>query len=71
MPSVASSAINRIDYIAEMREFHVVFTSGRRYRYLDVPPAIYLYLQFKNAASKGAFFNEAVRDAFEYEELHS
>ena len=69
MPSVASSAINRIDYIAEMRELHVVFTSGRRYRYLDVPPAI--YLQFKNAASKGAFFNEAVRDAFEYEELHS
>lgn len=69
MPSVVSSAIDRIDYIAETRELHVVFTSGRRYRYLDVPPG--LYMRFRNALSKGTFFNEAVRDAFEYEELPS
>jgi hypothetical protein len=65
MPHVASSAIDRLHYIAGERELHVVFVSGKRYRYFDGPPGI--YAQFLGAPSKGAYFNEAIRDRFEFE----
>jgi hypothetical protein len=39
-------------------------TSGRRYDYLDVPPDI--YAAFRRAFSKGQYFNQHIRDQYEY-----
>ena len=43
----------------------IEFPDGDVYRYFDVPPL--LYLQFIRAESMGAFFNERIRDRFQFE----
>jgi len=40
--------------------------SGRVYRYFDVPYSI--VEEFLSAESKGAYFNEQIRDMYAYEE---
>ncbi len=62
-----STAIRFHRYDAETRSLLIVFTSGRRYVYADVPQAI--ATAFDRAESKGTFFNAEVRDRFAYEEL--
>jgi lysyl-tRNA synthetase class 2 len=59
-----SSVIRAFHYEPTRKRLQVVFTSGRRYSYFAVPPE--LYEQFKHAASKGEFFNAAIRDHFPY-----
>lgn len=59
-----STVIRFYSYNAKSRALTIVFQSGRRYRYEDVPPAIY---EAMNAApSKGEFFNEHIRDKFTF-----
>jgi KTSC domain len=59
-----SSVIRWFDYSAPTRELLVVFQSGRRYTYLDVPEDIFLGMQA--APSKGEFFNANIRDHFQF-----
>jgi hypothetical protein len=66
MPAVESSAIARIGYREAARELDVTFNTGRAYVYFDVPP--HLYRAFLAAESKGAFFNEEIRDIYPYQE---
>jgi lysyl-tRNA synthetase class 2 len=42
----------------------VLFVSGKRYRYHDVPEET--YQSMKRAFSKGEFFNDHIRDRFEF-----
>jgi hypothetical protein len=42
-------------------------TGGRIYRYFDVPLSIYSELMA--AGSKGAYFNESIRDLYPFEEV--
>ena len=65
MPLVTSSVIQRMFYDAFARELDIVFTTGKTYRYFDVPPKI--YAGFVGAASKGEFFNRFIRDAYRFE----
>jgi hypothetical protein len=59
-----SAVIRSFDYDEERRELRVLFQSGKRYIYQDVPPEI--FVRVKAALSKGEFFNEHVRDQFAF-----
>lgn len=65
VPTVASSAILRIEYESGTRILHVTFRETGSYRYFDVPRAI--YEEFLAAPSKGQFFNERIRDRYPVE----
>ena len=60
-----STSIRKADYDPRTRVLTVWFVaSGRRYDYEDVPPET--YAAFRNAFSKGRFFNDHVRNRFRY-----
>ncbi len=62
-----STAIRALAYDADTRELWVTFVSGRRYRYADVLPGI--FEAFRDAPSRGAFFNHEIRDRYAFSEL--
>jgi hypothetical protein len=61
MPSMV---IRSIDYRAERRELEVLFTTGRRYLFHDVPPAA--ADAFRTARIKGRHFNKYVRGRYRF-----
>ena len=65
--AMPSSVIRFHRYDADTRTLLIVFTSGRRYVYRDVPAEI--AIAFGDADSKGTFFNAEIRDRFDYEEM--
>jgi hypothetical protein len=62
MPRVESSVMTYVDYNEHARELDIVFVSGKRYRYLDVPRKVYAALL--KADSKGEFFDDEIRDSY-------
>ena len=66
MIDVASSAIARIEYDELSQELIVTFTTGKTYTYFRVPPDV--HQEFLEAASKGRFFNESIRDHYRHAE---
>jgi hypothetical protein len=62
-----SSVIRFFRYAADTRELKVAFVSGRVYVYEDVPPEV--AAAFKEARSKGAFFNREIRDRYAYRDV--
>lgn len=62
-----STVIRRFDYRPETRELEVLFVTGRRYLYFDVPAEEVEAL--RSAFAKGAHFNRHIRDEYEYREL--
>ena len=62
-----STVIARSSYDAQSGRLTVQFVSGRRYLYFDVPPDV--AAQLDAAASKGGYFNRAVRDRYRFLEL--
>lgn len=61
-----SSVIRAYHYDPVERRLDVIFVSGRRYRYYDVPDEV--YGRMRRAFSKGAFFNAHIRDHFRFTE---
>jgi KTSC domain len=61
MPSIVICAFN---CNAARHELSIVFQSGRRYAYKDVPEAPYQGM--KAAFSKGEYFNIHIRDHFKF-----
>lgn len=59
-----SSVIRFFNYDPKKHELHIVFQSGRRYTYEEVPEKIYRAM--KSAFSKGEFFNTHIRDHFRF-----
>ncbi len=59
-----STVIRSFKYDAGSRHLLIVFQSGRRYEYDDVPFEIYQAL--KAAPSKGEFFNSYIRNNFSF-----
>ena len=55
-----STVIRSFWYSSVRRELTILFHSGKEYTYLDVP--VELYAEMQNAASKGEFFNQHIRD---------
>jgi hypothetical protein len=62
----ASSVIREIDYDETRRELTVSLASGKVYIYRRVPPEA--FAAFASARSKGAHFNEHIRDRYFYTE---
>jgi hypothetical protein len=62
-----SSVIRGFSYDPAKRELRLTFVSGRRYVYAGVPAEV--YDAFKNAPSRGAFFNHEIRDSYDYREV--
>ena len=62
-----STVIQRFDYRPELHELEVLFVTGRRYVYSDVPPAA--VADFRAAFSKGSHFNRHIRDRYPCREL--
>lgn len=60
-----SSVIRAFHYHPEKAALDITFVSGRSYRYLQVPPAI--YEEMRTSFSKGEFFNQHIRDHFAFE----
>jgi hypothetical protein len=59
-----SSVIRHYSYDPSQRSLDLVFVSGRRYRYHEVPEQTYRSMQ--RAFSKGEFFNAHIRDQFRH-----
>jgi lysyl-tRNA synthetase class 2 len=57
-----STVIRAFRYHAPARELEIEFTSGRCYRYQDVPPQIAAGM--RAAFSRGSYFNRHIRDKF-------
>jgi hypothetical protein len=66
---VQSSMMTSVRYKNDERELDITFTSGKTYRYLNVPPKVYFDLL--DAGSKGEFFNDNIKDEFVFAEVGS
>ncbi|MFK4506309.1 KTSC domain-containing protein [Bradyrhizobium daqingense] len=62
-----SSVIRSFRYAPETRELKVTFVSGRLYVYEDVPAEV--AAAFRDAFSKGSFFNREIRDRYAYRDI--
>jgi hypothetical protein len=62
-----SSSLASAGYDPALRRLELLFHSGERYLYFQVPPQI--YQQFMRAESKGAWFNRNIRNRFPYQHL--
>ena len=56
-----------MEYDDEARELDITFTSGKKYRYFDVP--LEIYAEFLDAESKGKFFNDNIKGVFSFVEV--
>ncbi len=59
-----STVIRSFHYHAAERRLEILFQTGRRYSYFDVPPDVSEAM--RDAFSKGEFFNAHIRDKFRF-----
>ena len=64
-----SSVIRSFDYRPDRCELDVLFTTGRRYVYRDVPPEA--VEAFRAAFAKGRHFNARIRGRYPFEECEA
>ena len=64
---VPSTVIKGAWYLPQRRQLDLLFTSGRRYVYANVPMAI--ARRFAAAESKGRFYNREIRNRFACREV--
>jgi hypothetical protein len=64
-----SSVIRGAWYLPERQQLDLLFTSGRRYIYSDVPASV--AGRFAEAESKGRFYNLEIRNRFPCREVGS
>ncbi|HYJ41980.1 MAG TPA: KTSC domain-containing protein [Steroidobacteraceae bacterium] len=62
--NMPSSVIRSYRYDPQQKRLELVFVSGRRYRYHDVPEETYSAMS--RAFSKGEFFNAHIRNQFRH-----
>lgn len=63
-----STMLRAVAYDAASRELRVRFSNGGVYRYHNVPPAVAETLLDPPDESHGRYFNDHIRDAFDYDE---
>lgn len=62
-----STVIRALAYRPERRELEVLFTTGRRYIFHDVPPPV--GEAFRTARIKGRHFNAHIRGRYAFTEI--
>ncbi len=65
--AVHSSAVAGIGYQEDDHRLLITFTTGRTYAYFGVSPEA--YEKFRNADSKGRYFNRVIRNKYSYAKL--
>lgn len=63
--SVTSSVLVSVGHVRGVLE--VEFVGGAVYRYVGVPEHVYVHLL--NADSLGTYFNDHIRDSYDYERV--
>jgi lysyl-tRNA synthetase class 2 len=63
--SLESTSLDRVGYDPSSKVLLVVFDDRSSYRYFGVPAAVFENL--RNAPSKGAYFNYAIRGAYAFQ----
>lgn len=64
---LVSSTIKSVEYDDDTRELDITFTSGKAYRYFNVP--LEIYAEFLDAGSKGKLFNDNIKGVFAFVEV--
>ena len=64
---VDSTLIHSIDYDEEQRLLVIRFQDDGAYQYYDVDPAV--VEELLDAESKGRYFNDFIRDAYQYRKM--
>jgi hypothetical protein len=64
LDTVESDVIHAIGYADDVSVLEIIFNSGQIYQYRNVPRAVYDELM--RSDSKGRYFQDNVRDEFEY-----
>lgn len=64
LETVESDAIHAIGYDDEVRVLEIIFNNGSIYQYRGVPREV--FEQLMRAESKGSYFQDNIRDEFEY-----
>jgi lysyl-tRNA synthetase class 2 len=62
-----STVIRTAHYDPDRRMLDILFTTGRRYLYREVPPDE--ADRFRAAFSKGRYFNAHIRDRYDFSEI--
>jgi hypothetical protein len=65
--TMPSSVIRSFRYLPRDHQLEIVFVTGRRYRYLEVPE--HIHTAMRQAFSKGEYFNRVIRDHFAFVRL--
>ncbi|NIJ18855.1 hypothetical protein FHS95_000524 [Sphingomonas naasensis] len=65
--AMPSSVIRGWDYDEAGHALDILFVSGKRYRYHDVPERVAAGM--RKALSKGSYFNRRIRDHFAFTQL--
>ncbi len=63
-----STMLRAVSYDEASRELRVRFSNGGIYRYYAVPPEVVETLLAPPGGSPGRFFNDNVRDAYDFDE---
>ncbi len=64
-----STVIGSFTYHADTQTLRIRFLSGMVYEYKNVPESVYDGM--KNSRSKGIFFNQNIKDIYEFEKVGS
>jgi hypothetical protein len=64
-----STVIASFSYAPASRELTITFQSARTYTYFNVP--VSTARAFREAPSRGSFFNHYIRDRYDFRELPS
>jgi hypothetical protein len=64
---VESTTVRSVGYEVHTKILEIEFQSGEVYQYLDVPAAV--HRKFQSAGSKGRYFNDEIRDDYEFVRL--
>jgi hypothetical protein len=62
-----SSVIGTYYYNEKEKTLTIIFTSGNKYQYQDVPERIYRNLQ--SSSSKGIFFNREIKGIYSFKKI--
>lgn len=66
--SVNSTDISSVGYSPDSRTLEIEFNSGGIYQYFNVPENIYKALM--NASSHGKYFNQNIRDIYQFSKIN-
>lgn len=66
---VRSSSLQSVGYDRERGTLEVEFRGGAVYRYTNVP--FHVWRELQRAASKGTYFQQAVRDRYQAERVEA